>query len=273
MSDSEFERAILMSNNAIFLQALKEGKVELLENLSCDEAALADGSIQVALRRAAERVVWHRSAYRAAILKAVDLGVSCDVWTAARAGLLDVVRKHITEDARLLDAKDDNERTALQRAALIYGVCDDCERVVDFILDAGAKVDIFTACTYGMLDVVRAELKRDASLVSQRCEGSTPLNWAVRPRRNKEASPEICKALLAANADVLDADQYESDMTPLHHAAEWGPKICLRLVDILLEAGADLNAKDGQGWTALKYAKDRGRNEMADHLTKLGARL
>ena len=214
----------------------------------------------------------HRPNFRATIQKAVELGVPCDIWTAARAGLLDQVRKHIAEDASLLDAKDDNGRTPLQRAALLYGACEECEQVVDFLLESGAKVDIFTASTYGMPDIVHAELKRDATLVSQRCEGSTPLNWAVRPRRNYDAAPEICKALLAANADVHDKDEFECDMTPLHHAAEWGPEICLQLVDLLLEAGADINAKDGQhGWTALQYAKDRGRKEMIEHLTKLGA--
>ena len=260
-----------MTENEKFLQALKEGNLELLENVSCDEATLADESIQVALRRAAERVVSHRLNYRATIQKAVELGAPCDIWTAARAGLLDVVRKHIAGDASLLDAEDDNGRTPLQRAALVYGVCDECEQVVDFFLEAGAKVDIFTACTYGMPDVVHAQLKRDTSLVSGRREGSTPLNWAVRPRRNNDAAPEICKALIDAGADVNDADKYESDMTPLHHAAEWGPKICLQLVDLLVEAGADINAKDGQGWTPLQYAKDRDRKEMIEHLTKLGA--
>lgn len=260
-----------MTENEKILQALKEGNVELLVNASFEQAALADESIQVALRRAAERVVHHRLNYRAAIQKAVELGVVCDIWTAARAGLRDTVRTYIADDQSLLDAEDENGRTPLQRAALVYGACEECEQVVDFLLEAGAKVDIFTACTYGMLDVVHAEIKRDASLVSQRCEGSTPLNWAVRPRRNYDASPEICKALLEAGADISDADKYESDMTPLHHAAEWGPEICLQLVDLLIQAGADINAKDGQGWTALQYAKDRGRKEMIENLTKLGA--
>ena len=98
-----------MAENEKLLRALKEGKVELLENVSCDEAALADDSIQVALRRAAERVVSHRLNYRATIQKAVELGVPCDIWTAARAGLLDVVKKHIADDASLLDAEDDRQ--------------------------------------------------------------------------------------------------------------------------------------------------------------------
>ena len=252
-------------------QALKEGDVEQLANVEVDGDALSDESLQVALRRSAERVVGHRLNYRTVIQKVVELGIPCDIWTAARAGLLDEVQSLIDRDASILDAKDDGGRTPLQRAALVYGSCKECEQVVDFLLEHGAKVDIFTASTFCDADVVRTELAREPELVKQRCEGSSPLNWAVRPRRNVDAAPEICKVLIAAGADVHDLDQYESDMTPLHHAAEWGPKVCLQLVDLLLEAGADLNAKDQQGWTALQYAKDRGRKEMADHLTKLGA--
>jgi hypothetical protein len=39
-----------MTEDAKILQALEEGNVELLEGANCDEAALADESIQVACR-------------------------------------------------------------------------------------------------------------------------------------------------------------------------------------------------------------------------------
>ena len=253
------------------VEALKEGNIELLADLNTDKTTLSDDAVAVALRRSAKKVVWHRPNYRTTIQKVIELGAPCDIWTAARAGLLEEVQKLIADDASLLDGQDDKGLTPLQRAALIYGGCNECEQVVDFLLESGAKVDIFTASTFCMPDVVHAELKRDPELVKQRCVGSTPLNWAVRPRRNNDAAPEICKALIAAHADVHDADKYESNMTPLHHAAEWGPKICLPLVDLLIEAGADINAKDQQGWTALQYAEDRGRKEMIEHLTSLGA--
>jgi ankyrin repeat protein len=93
----------------------------------------------------------------------------------------------------------------------------------------------------------------------------------VRPRRNSAAATGICRRLLAAGADVGDRDQDESGMTPLHHAAEWGHEVCLHLVDLLLAAGAELNGTDVEGWTALDYARDRGRSAMQSHLLDLGA--
>lgn len=260
-----------MTASETIVQALKEGDIELLAHLDVDKTALTDTAVATALRRSADNVVGHRLNYRTTIQRVIELGAPCDIWTAARAGLLDEVRKLIADDASLLDAEDNKGLTPLQRAALVYGGCSECEQVVDFLLESGAQVDIFTAATFCMPDVVHAELKRDPELVKKRCVGSTPLNWAVRPRRNNDAAPEICSALIAANADVHAADEFESDMTPLHHAAEWGPKICLPLVDLLIESGADINAKDQQGWTALQYAKDRGRKEMIEHLTELGA--
>ena len=253
------------------VQALEAGDVGLLTQLNVDRSSLSDDAVAVALRRAAEKVVWHRVDHRTTIERVIELGARCDIWTAARAGLVDAVGKLIASDKRLLDKEDDEGCTPLQRAALIYGGCDECEQVVDFLLQAGAKVDIFTASTFCMPEVVHAELERDPKLVKQRRVGSTPLNWAVRPRRNNNAATEICQALIDAGADVHDADEYESGMTPLHHAAEWGPKICLPIVDLLIESGADISAKDQQGWTALQYAQDRGRQEMIEHLVKLGA--
>ena len=256
------------------IEVLRTGDAETLNasnSSDVDHSVLADEEVQVALVRAAERVVFHRPNYREAVKRAVELGIPCDIWTAARAGLDDHVKRLLADKSDLLNATDHVGRTSLQRAALIYGVCQECERVADSLIAEGAAVDVFTASTFCMTDIVAQELKRSPDLTSARCQGSTPLNWAVRPRRNFSQAPEICRALLDADADVNDRDEDEAGMTPLHHAAEWGPPICLKLVDLLLEAGADINCTDDQTWTPLDYARDRKRCDMVNHLTAHGA--
>ena len=263
-----------MLDKSRLIQVLKTGDAVTLnvpKNSAVDQSVLADEEVRIALARAAESVVFHRPNYREVVRQAVELGIPCDIWTAARAGLDDHVKRLLGEQPALLNAMDNVGRTPLQRAALIYGVCQDCERVADFLITEGATVDVFTACTFCMPDIVDQELKQSPDSVLARCQGSTPLNWAVRPRRNVSQAPHICRALLGAGADVNDRDKDESGMTPLHHAAEWGPSICLELVDLLLEAGVDINCTDDQTWTPLDYARDRKRDDMVNHLTAHGA--
>ena len=261
-----------MLNKSELIQALSDGDVQTLtEANEIDPSLAADDDVVSAASRAAKNVVWHRPDYRATLARACALGVKCDLWTVARAGLVDEVKRLLADDESLLNASNKQGRTALQEAALVYGACKECEEVVDLLLEQGAHVDVFTAATFCIPDAVKSEIERDPKVVAERCQGSTALNWAVRPRRNQDSAPEICRLLLTAGADVHDRDEYESGMTPLHHAAEWGPKVCLEIVDLLLDSGADLNEKDDQGWTALDYAQDRNRAEMIQHLTKLGA--
>ena len=263
-----------MLDKSQLIQLLKSGDAQGLnasKNTDLDQRLLADEEVQVALVQATDRVVFHRPNYRETVKLAVELGIPCDIWTAARAGLDDHVKRLLAEKPDLLNATDNVGRTSLQRASLIFGVCRECEVVADFLIAEGAAVDVFTASTFCMPDILFQKLKRDPDLISARCQGSTPLNWAVRPRRNFSEAPDICRALLDAGADVKDRDKDESGMTPLHHAAEWGPPICLKLVDLLLEAGADINDTDDQTWTPLDYARDRQRSDMVNHLTAHGA--
>ena len=169
-------------------------------------------------------------------------------------------------DPSLLDSKDEAGRTAMQRAALVYGKCIPCEEVVDFLIGKGACVDLCTAATFGLKDQLIDLVERAPEQIYVKCQGAAPLNWAVRPRQNAHNSVSICKALLAAGARHDDRDEDENGMAPLHHAAEWGAPVCLELVEILLGAGAEIETEDDRGWTALDYAKDRRRSEMIDLL-------
>ena len=56
--------------------------------------------------------------------------------------------------------------------------------------------------------------------------------------------------------------------TPLHYAAQYG---CVRIVEILLQAGADKNAANEHGWTPLHYAARYGREAIIQKFIKAGA--
>lgn len=225
------------------------------------------------LPKIVNRSVWHRPQYHRIAKELVRAGVECSIWDAARVGLLVAVTACLQREPALLNARDGQGRTPLQRAALVYGTHVECEEVVAYLLEHGAEVDLHTASTFGMLGAVRQALAASPEAVHHRVQGSTPLNWAVRPRREKgEGSVEtvlaICRCLLDAGADLATTDYFESEMQPLHHAAEWGGTAAV--IEFLLDAGADPTAKGSNGWTPLDYAVDRDRREAATLLKARG---
>ena len=68
---------------------------------------------------------------------------------------------------------------------------------------------------------------------------------------------DIINILLEKGADINAKDNY--GRTPLMHAIQYG--CSEEVIKILLEKGADINAKDNYGWTPLMYAIQYGCSE------------
>lgn len=84
---------------------------------------------------------------------------------------------------------------------------------------------------------------------------------------NKSSNPKVIEALLAAGAD-LNARNYLGE-TALIMAVMSNPET--RVVSALIKAGADVNARDYQGHSVLEYAKAAQRTYIINQLKKLGA--
>ena len=109
----------------------------------------------------------------------------------------------LTRWPNLLNAPDEQGLTPLQRAALVPGASPEAEEVADLLMRLGATVDIWTACTFGRLDDVKAALEKDPSLVNQDPYGK---GWMIK-----------IKLAPGAKLDhLLDLQQYEKQIAEGH---------------------------------------------------------
>lgn len=227
-----------------------------------------------AIEIVAAACVWHRPRKHEIAQALIEAGATCDITLAARAGLVDRVRALLDQDPNLIDFTDATGRTALYRAACVYGQFKEGEAVADLLLARGAKADLFVAATFAMSERIEELLCADESLAQAADpEGMTALHWAVRPRRtNGNQQPiRVTKLLLEAGADARATDPTQEGMQPLHHVGEWGA-VHPQQADLLLDHGADINAASEIGWTPLDYAIDRSRTNIAEHLRARGGK-
>ena len=257
------------------IKAVQEGDFAAVKSLVEGDRRLVNArahhSARSIIQIAAEKVVWHRPQHRKIVQYLADNGADYDIFTAARAGLLDAVRRMLKETPDLINARDYRDYTALQCVSLIYGACEEAEAVMDYLLAKGAEVDILTASHFGMLGVVQDLLEDKPTRASATdVEGLTPLHWVMRPRRGSKASfVRITELLIQHGGDVNAQSGAHGNWTPMHTLAEWAGY--LDQADLMLKAGAEINAETDLGWTPLDFAVDRGRQEMIVFLRGKGA--
>ncbi len=217
--------------------------------------------------------VWHRPEQTKIVKLLIEKGAEHDIFLAARGGQVGRVRQMLDQDPSLVNARNEKGASPLYLAGCVYGSFPEGEQVVELLLKHGADMDFFVACTFGWVDQVNRMLEEDPSRAQKKDpEGMTGLHWVVRPRRNvssPEDSVKITRRLLELGVDVHATNPQEEQMTALHHCGEWSAYT--KQVDLILEAGGDLNAQTPNGWTPLDYAMDRGRTGMVKSLKARGA--
>jgi len=259
---------------ARFITAIQQSDFNAVEQMVDREESLVNvkdaKTGRSAVEIAADLVTWSRQDATKIAHFLIENGADTAIHTSARAGhrLHVLIKLHLNPD--LLNSKDSVGLTPLQRAALIPGSSPECEEVVDMLIEFGAKVDIWTACTFGRMEDVEKALADDPKLVNQTCLGATPLNWATRPRRYATDPLAIPKLLIDKGADLRSRDVLSDGTTPLHYTGAWGSQV--EVARLLIEKGVDVNIADDFGWTPLDYAIDRGRKEMVEFFESKGGK-
>ena len=129
----------------------------------------------------------------------------------------------------------------------------------------GAKPDVFEASALGDLETVRKLVGGDRALVNAfAADGFYPLGLAAFFGHRA-----IVEFLLKNGADVATAARNAQKVTALHGAVA---RRDVEIVKMLLEAGADPNARQERGFVPLHDAAANGNAALVELLLKHGAR-
>lgn len=181
--------------------------------------------------------------------------------------LHEAIKRGDAEAVRALVAADPG-RTAARgpggESALLLAVYHGRRDLLPLLL-AHAAPHAGEAAAMGDLPLLRAALDAaPAQLAELSGDGWTPLHLAAF-----FAEEGVAAELLGRGADVHARSTNATANTPLHAAL--AGRADAAVVRRLVEAGADVNARGGGGWTPLHLAASRGSVALVDYLLSRGA--
>ena len=177
---------------------------------------------------------------------------------AIKSGDASRVASLIDADPSLLQSAENNITPIL--FAIYHGKSD----IAQLFVDRGAPVSFGEAVALGDAERVKAMLASDRSLLHSRsADGYPAAGLAIFFRH-----PELARWLIEEGADVNAAAENAQRVAPLHAAAAVCDHDTTRL---LLERGANPNAKQQMDYTPLHGAASRGDVEIAKLLLAHGA--
>ena len=176
-----------------------------------------------------------------------------DDFVAAAHGDFDKVKRLIAERPELVHAEASWRERALE-AASQTGRAD----IVEFLLAAGAQLDVCTSVMLGDMRQVEAFLSMDPNLINARGANDLPLMYfaAIRGYR------EIAEYLLQLGAEI---NAGRGGNTALHGAVRFGQT---EMVSWLLANEADANSLDYNGKIPLQLAEENDQTEIAEFIRK-----
>lgn len=147
--------------------------------------------------------------------------------------------------------------------ALYQGKTDEAKAIAATRSD----LDVLEAAAIGDVERLRALLDEDPSLANAWSDdGFTPLHYAAF-----FGQPEAAKLLIERGADLEARStnrEFALDAAPLHSAVAARER---GTIEVLLDAGADVNAVQHGGFTPLLEAAQTGQAEVVELLLERGA--
>jgi uncharacterized protein len=180
-------------------------------------------------------------------------------FVAIDAGDADLVRSMVASDASLASARDERGVSALMRARYRSD-----PGLVDAVMSGSPALDVFEAASLGEVERLRRLLDADPLLVAAfSADGFTGLHFAAF-----FGGVAAARLLLDRGADVDAHGRSWMTGTPLNSAAAGRHT---DVAHLLLDSGADPNARQASGWTPLHSAAHAGNLELVDLLLARGA--
>jgi len=187
--------------------------------------------------------------------------------SAAPEALAAAIRKGDTRAVEaLLDADPAlvNARRPDGSSFVLYAVYCGQARLVNVFKERGRAIDLFEATAAGDAPAVRAFLAADP----RAAKAFSPDGFPVLGLAVFFGHATLADLFLAAGADPSAPSTNAMCVAPLHSATSRGDAAMVRK---LLEKGADPNAKQQGGWTALHNAASQGNVEVVRLLRSNGA--
>ncbi|RJF72095.1 ankyrin repeat domain-containing protein [Deinococcus cavernae] len=182
-----------------------------------------------------------------------------DLFAAIHAHNIEGVRLLIEAEPELLTASSPSGLSPVLFAAYYRRPA-----IVQLLIDAGAPLTLFEAAAAGQTAQVMEKLEADPQLLQAFSpDGFTALGLAAF-----FGHQELTTELLRRGADVHAASRNAMQVQPLHSAVAGNH---LGTVRALLQAGADVNAVQQDGFTPLMGAVQNGNTDLVALLLSHGA--
>ena len=208
---------------------------------------------------------------QALIRNGVDLAIKDESNKTA----YDIAEKNNDKQAMDLLYRDIDGRTKLHHVIMkVYPCLKEIKRLIALGVYVDAKdrngnTPLHWASGNGHADVVKLLIDRGAKVGVRNGRGETPLSCVIRSCwRDIEKAKAIIEALIKAGADI-NAKNKDGN-TALHWVSECGHA---DVVKLFIKAEADINAKNKDGDTALHRARENNHADVVELLIGKGAKV